>query len=90
MLSILNSFQLDAPAISCEKYGCGHINMTYLVVTATGRRYILQKINDRIFQNVPALMENIAAVTGYLAKQTDDPRKVLTLVSTLDGKPYLQ
>ena len=90
MLSILNSFQLDAPAVSCEKYGCGHINMTYLVVTATGRRYILQKINDRIFQNVPALMENIAAVTGYLAKQTDDPRKVLTLVSTLDGKPYLQ
>ena len=89
MLSVLNHFQLDTPAISCEKYGCGHINETYLVTTAT-RRYILQKINDRIFQNVPALMENIAAVTGYLAKQTEDPRRVLSLVPTQDGKPYLQ
>ena len=89
MLSVLSRFQLVAPVLSCEKYGCGHINETYLVVTET-KRYILQRINNRIFQNVPALMENIAAVTGFLAKQTDDPRRVLSLVPTLEGTPCLE
>ena len=46
---ILNQFRLDAPVVSCERYGCGHINVTYLVVTESGRRYILQKINKNIF-----------------------------------------
>lgn len=90
MEKILNNFQLDASAVSCERYGCGHINETYLVVTQQGTRYILQKINHHIFKNVPALMENIAAVTGYLARQTDDPRRVLTLVPAVDGKAYFQ
>ena len=44
---ILAKFRLDAAPVSCERYGCGHINVTYLVVTETGRRYILQKINNR-------------------------------------------
>ena len=46
---VLARFQLDAPAVSCDRYGCGHINETYLVVTESGRRYILQKISNRAF-----------------------------------------
>lgn len=87
---VLQAFSLDAEPVSCEKYGFGHINVTYLVVTATGRRYILQKINDSIFKDVPGLMGNIAAVTGYLRRQISDPRGVLTLVPTKDGADYLQ
>jgi len=83
--SILNRFTLDAPAVSCEPYGFGHINRTFLVVTESGRRYILQRINHSIFKNVPELMENIAAVTGYLRQSQPDPRRVLTLVPTVDG-----
>jgi len=89
MVNVLSQFQLDAPVISCERYGCGHINQTYLVVTESGRRYILQKINDSIFKDVPGLMGNIAAVTGYLRTQESDPRRVLTLVPTVDGDAYL-
>ena len=89
-MHILSRFALDAPAVSCEPYGCGHINRTYLVITETGRRYILQRINHNIFKNVPALMENIAAVTGYLRQTQPDPRRVLTLVPTLECKVCLQ
>ena len=82
-------FQLDAPPVSCQRYGSGHINETYLVVTGSGRRYILQKINHAIFQDVPALMANIARVTRHLRKADPRPRHVLTLVPTLTGEDFL-
>ncbi len=87
-ITVLSNFQLASQAVSCQRYGCGHINETYLVVTECGTRYILQRINDRIFRDVPGLMENIASVTAFLAKQTDDPRSVLTLIPTNDNKAY--
>ena len=49
LFEILRGFRLDAEPVSCEPYGCGHINTTYLAVTASGRRYILQKINHHTF-----------------------------------------
>lgn len=88
MNAVLRNFQLDAPAVSCQRYGCGHINETYLVQTDGGRRYILQKINHQIFRDVPSLMENIRAVTAWLANKEPDPRRVLTLVPTLDGAAF--
>ena len=86
---VLARFQLDAPAVSCDRYGCGHINETYLVVTESGRRYILQKISNRAFPNVAGLQENIAAVTEFLHTQTSDPYGALTLIPTDEGKSYL-
>lgn len=87
---VLSHYALDGSVISCERYGCGHINETYLVHTASGKRYILQKINHHIFKDVPGLMENIAAVTGFLRNRETDPRRVLTLVPTAGGESYLQ
>ena len=85
---ILDNFTLDAEPIICERFGHGHINETYIVVTDTGNRYILQKINNHVFPDVAGLMENIVAVTEHLRKKTDDPNGVLTLVWTKDGKSY--
>jgi len=87
---ILAKFQLDAPAVSCERYGFGHINETYLVVTASSHRYILQKINNFVFKNVPALMENISSVTSFLRTQESEPRRVLQLIPTQSGSCYLE
>ena len=88
-LAILRQFCLDAEPASCTPYGCGHINRTYLVATAGGRCYILQKINHHTFRDVAGLMENITSVTEFLRTKTDDPRSVLTLVKTADGASYL-
>ena len=52
LFEVLCSFCLDAEPVSCVPYGCGHINETYLTVTASGRRYILQKINHHTFRDV--------------------------------------
>ena len=89
LLEILRSFRLDAAPVSCEPYGCGHINATYLVKTERGRRYILQKINHHTFRDVAGLMENVTSVTDFLRARAHDPRGVLTLVRTTGGASYL-
>ncbi len=89
LFAVLRNFRLDAEPVSCENYGCGHINGSYLVVTASGRRYILQRINHHTFKDVEGLMRNITAITDYLWKQADDPRSVMTVVRTRGGESYL-
>ena len=90
LMDVLQQFALDAEPISCSPYGCGHINVTYLAQTASGRRYILQKINDRTFRDVPALMHNIVLVTEHLQKKVQPPMQALQLVRTLNGGAYLE
>ena len=89
MQHIYERFQLDGLPVSCTRYGSGHINETYLLVTSRPHLYILQKLNPRVFGNLTGLMNNVIAVTEYLRKQDPDPRHSLVLVPTLDGKPYL-
>lgn len=87
-IEIARRFQMDGAAAECREYGCGHINQTYLVVSETGKRYILQKINNRIFPHVDELMRNIDAVTRFLRERGGDERHVLTIVPTVDGAAY--
>ena len=89
MEQIYSQFRLDGRVLSCTPTGGGHINRTYLVVTAKPRLYILQWINGSIFKNLTGLMDNIVAVTDYLNARLDDPRRALKLVPTITGKPYL-
>ncbi|MBS0663499.1 MAG: aminoglycoside phosphotransferase family protein [Verrucomicrobia bacterium] len=95
---ICAAFPLTGPVTAAEPYGSGHINETYLVRTAAadGRRYIFQKVNHRIFRNVPALMENVQRVTTHVAAKVRAAageaaaRRALTLVPTRDGRAWLQ
>ena len=66
MLPSCALFRFIGTPVSCERYGNGHINVTYLVKTDAGKDYILQKINQRVFRDVPALMRNIHLVTSHL------------------------
>ncbi len=83
MKKVLEQFPLRGNLVSCERYGNGHINETYLVRTDR-QDYILQKINRHVFKDVPALMRNIHLVTEHLAKKDPDPRHTLTIVPTSD------
>ncbi|HTX53594.1 MAG TPA: aminoglycoside phosphotransferase family protein [Candidatus Baltobacteraceae bacterium] len=80
-------------------YGSGHINDTFAVIfdrAGTLTRYIFQRINHRIFKDVPALMDNIQRVTAHAATKAhaasgaDVSRRVLTLVPARDGRPFHQ
>ena len=64
---ISEQFQIEGEMVSCEPYGEGHINLTFLLIT-TKAKYILQRVNNSIFKNPEKLMENIAGVTEYLRK----------------------
>ncbi|MDO5023119.1 MAG: aminoglycoside phosphotransferase family protein [Eubacteriales bacterium] len=83
-------FKTHGTPVSCERYGNGHINETYLVITDTGTWYILQKINHNVFKDVAGLMHNISSVTKHLYSQTPDPRRVLTIVEPKSGGTYIQ
>ena len=89
MEHIISHFQLQGAPIRCERYGNGHINETYLLETDAPHAYILQKVNRQVFPDVPNLMRNIQLVTSYLWQQIPDPRRVLTLVPTTDGRAYM-
>jgi Ser/Thr protein kinase RdoA (MazF antagonist) len=82
-------FKLDGKPIYCERYGSGHINETYLLIDATAREYVLQKINRNVFKKPDLLMRNIVAVTNHLRQKTGSHREVLTLVPTLSGEDWL-
>ena len=87
---ILNHFDIE-PKLS--SYGNGHINDTYLVNFRNN--YILQRINKAVFINPPAVMDNIKGVTEYLrekiiAQGGNPDRETLTLILTVDGKPYYE
>ena len=88
MEQVLNRFCLDGSPVSCERYGEGHINLTFLVVTDSGRRYILQRLSRAAFSDIPSLMRNVTAVTEFLSARNSDPRSSLHLVPTKDGQTW--
>jgi len=47
-------FSTQTDAVSVKPYGNGHINSTFLVTAQSGKRYILQKVNGRVFKNPDA------------------------------------
>lgn len=95
---ILSHFEIEGKFISCEPYGSGLINRTYVAVfDENGKRvrYIVQRINSNLFTNVDGLMNNIKLVTEFnraeIIKRGGNPdRESLTLVYTTEDKPYFK
>ena len=98
LAAVVRAFPLLGQYRSGAPYGSGHINDTFAVVldqAGTPVRYLLQQINDRVFKDVPALMDNIRRVTEHATKRAaeagadvDAARRALTLVPARDGLPY--
>ena len=83
--------------IKLRRYGSGHINDTFLAETGKPEdgAFILQRINQEVFQNPKALMDNIRGVTEYLKaaveKEGGDPgREVLNLIPDREGNSCLR
>ncbi|MGI6716719.1 MAG: phosphotransferase enzyme family protein [Eubacteriales bacterium] len=87
-INVLENFRLEGKTVYCERYGNGHINETYRVVTDTGREYILQKINKNVFKRPDLLMENVNNVCRHISNKVADKRSALSLVDTMDGGFY--
>ena len=95
---LLSNFEISGEFVSCEPYGSGLINRTYVAVFAVNgspKRYIVQRINTNLFKNVDGLMNNIRLVTEFnreeIEKRGGDPnRESLTLVYTKNGSSYFR
>ena len=92
--AVARHFQLPGEFLQAAPYGSGHINDTYSATFDQGGtrvRYIFQRINHNIFKNPVALMENVQRVTAHLAEksagESDQTRRLLTLIPARDGKP---
>ena len=90
----LKLFNICGEPVIVERYGEGHINETYFAATDKGAKYILQKINERIFKDIPGLMNNIRLVTAHIAEKVklaggDVNRDALQLIPLINGGWYL-
>ena len=88
---IAGHFALEGKVAAVSQLGEGFINDTFVVSTDSGVRYILQRKNKTVFPDVPAMMDNIAAVTRHIKQKVNDPlRETLTVIPALDGKLYFK
>ncbi|HWA87893.1 MAG TPA: aminoglycoside phosphotransferase family protein [Opitutus sp.] len=94
LAAVAAAFSLQGSFREGVPYGSGHINDTFAVTmdqAGTAVRYILQRINHRVFRDVPALMDNIRRVTAHAARRVagtamdDASRRTLTLVPARGG-----
>lgn len=92
-------FALDGCIVSAAPHGLGHVHATYLLETRSSHghvcRYILQRVNRRIFPDPEMLMQNTERVIAHLERQVcregrDRRREVPTLLCTHDGQSFVQ
>jgi hypothetical protein len=85
---IYGRFIAKGTYLSGKSFGPGHIHDTYHIVTAEKDcdDYILQRLNNHVFKDIPKLQENIERVTAHLREKvsaregSDVRRECLTLI----------
>ncbi len=94
---IVRNFTFEGTFTEALPYGSGHINDTYAAYfrKANGKmhRYILQRINHRIFKDPASLMKNIESITEHLRKKIitaggNPERETLNIIPTIEGKSF--
>ncbi|MCX6327561.1 MAG: aminoglycoside phosphotransferase family protein [Bacteroidia bacterium] len=94
---IFDYFVTDNNFLNGEPYGSGHIHDTFLIKTVEKDKddYILQRLNNKIFKNIPELQHNIERVTVHLRNKlktkpgSDIKRECLSLIPSRDGKSWI-
>jgi thiamine kinase-like enzyme len=90
-------FKADGTFLNGEPYGNGHIHDTFRIETAELEKddYIIQRLNNKVFKNIPQLQHNIERVTLHLRQKlqlipgANIKRECLTLVPSRDGKTWI-
>ena len=94
---IFELFQTNADFREGRTYGNGHIHDTYFIETAPTDHdnYILQRLNNNVFKDIPKVQNNIERITQHLKEKinllpgSDIKRECLTLIFSMDGKSWI-
>jgi Ser/Thr protein kinase RdoA (MazF antagonist) len=79
--AILDAFRFEGPRTGTHPLSGGHIHRNFLV-TCSGGRYVLQRLNDRVFPDIDAVLSNVQRVVAHLRASG---RVGPELVETCDG-----
>lgn len=94
---IFGCFVAEGTFDSGELISNGHIHDTYKIVTSEVDKddYILQRLNNKIFKNIPELQNNIERVTSHIRNKlmalpgSDIKRECLILIPSRQGKSWI-
>jgi len=90
-------FDMRADFVEALGFGSGHINDTYCAwCDQAGQRvrFVVQRINHKVFKQPGHLMENVARVTSHALAalqaqgHPEAHRRTLTCIPSMEGKPY--
>ncbi len=90
-------FAIEGRLLGVEPLQRGHIHDTFVSTWSQHDgpvRYLHQRMNDKVFHDIPAVMHNIETVSGHLRRKMDgastlDGFQVLDLVPTREDRSYL-
>jgi Ser/Thr protein kinase RdoA (MazF antagonist) len=86
---VASRFGLPGPVESVEPLGAGLINDTFVVV-AGNARYVLQRLNDRVFPYPERIMDNLLVLMQHLAGLPLGDIQIPRLVPASDGAAWLR
>jgi Ser/Thr protein kinase RdoA (MazF antagonist) len=96
---IAQKFAVAGRLVTAENTGEGNVNDTYLVIfrtTFSEERFILQRINTRVFPKPEYIMENMRVVTEHVhhrleeeAHQSDRIWQLPRVIPAKDGKDFV-
>ena len=95
--SVVRQFALPGELRTVKPLHRGHIHDTFVSTwtrSGTDIRFLHQRMNDKVFHDIPAVMHNIETVSRHLRSKmagnpTLDGFRVLDLVSTAEERSYL-
>jgi Ser/Thr protein kinase RdoA (MazF antagonist) len=94
---IFEYFAAKGTFLSGELCGSGHIHDTFKIETVEKDKddYILQRLNNKVFKNIPELQNNIERVTVHLRNKLKEipgsniKRECLNLINAKDEKSWI-
>lgn len=93
----IRGFDIPGQLVAVEPLRRGHIHDTFISTWKQGgavRRYLHQRMNDKVFHDIPAVMHNIERVSDHLRRRMGeleqlDGFRILDLVPTREKRAYL-
>ena len=82
------AFHPEGTPVSCQEFGSGRINNTFLIDTDCGKTYVLQKINKYVFKEPEKVMANASAVTNYIHERAAGDCTTLRFMRATTGLYY--
>ena len=93
---VFSQFDHNGEYKSYKELASGHINDTYLIKTTNKPYFVLQRINQGVFKDVPGLINNKIAISSHIQKKLEGTSKkkqkrgVLTFARSKKGTGYYQ